>query len=173
MIEYEKTYLAKFLPEGLKKCPNKKIIDIYFPASVEHPILRLRQSGDKYEITKKVSINPNDAGQQMEHNITLSEAEFFALAAAPGKGVHKIRYYYDYQGRTAEVDIFLDDLTGLVVIDVEFPSVAEKDAFIMPEFCLVDVTQDEFVTGGMLCGKKYEDLKDNLNKYGYKKLLPR
>ena len=52
MIELEKTYLVKKLPEGLKNCEFKEIIDVYIPASSEHPTLRIRKNGDTYEITK-------------------------------------------------------------------------------------------------------------------------
>ncbi len=40
----------------------------------------------------------------------------------------------------------------------------------MPDFCLVEVTQEDFVAGGMLCGKSYEDIKADLDRYGYTKL---
>ena len=37
------------------------------------------------------------------------------------------------------------------------PSIEEKDAFVAPDFCLVEVTQELFIAGGMLCGKRYAD----------------
>lgn len=52
MIELEKTYLAKHIPLDLEKCPYKDIIDVYFPKTSIHPVLRLRKNGSKYEITK-------------------------------------------------------------------------------------------------------------------------
>lgn len=42
----------------------------------------------------------------------------------------------------------------------------------MPDFCLVDVTQEEFAAGGMLSGKKYQDIQNKLDQFGYKKLRP-
>src|SRR3989338_8977956 len=53
MIELEKTYLVKELPKNLLKSKSKEIIDIYVPATVAHPILRIREKGDKFEITKE------------------------------------------------------------------------------------------------------------------------
>ena len=50
----------------------------------------------------------------------------------------------------------------MVVIDFEFTSIEEKDNFRIPDFCLVEVTDEEFLAGGMLCGKYYEDLEENL-----------
>lgn len=170
MIELERTYLAKELPLGIENCRHKEIIDVYYPLGARHPTLRLRKNGDKYEMTKKERLDPNDASKQEEHTISLTKEEFENLRKAPGKEVQKVRYYYDYKGRTAEIDIFEGDLKGLVVIDFEFDSEKEKDEFEMPEFCLADVTQDDFIAGGMLCGKKYEDIEKELKRYGYYKI---
>ena len=41
----------------------------------------------------------------------------------------------------------------------------------MPDFCLVEVTQDEVFAGGVLAGKKYSDIEKDLRKYKYKKIL--
>ena len=71
---------------------------------------------------------------------------------------------------TAEIDVFQGALKGLVLVDVEFETVEEKDAFEMPEFCLVEVTQEEFIAGGMLCGKSYEDIEEGLKRYNYSRI---
>ena len=60
---------------------------------------------------------------------------------------------------------------GLVLVDVEFDSKGEKDVFVMPEFCLAEVTQESFIAGGMICGKSYDDIESKLSKFGYKKLI--
>ena len=172
MIELEKTYVAKNLPENLKRCQFKEIIDVYIPKSSEHPKLRLRKKGNKFELTKKELVNDGDASYQEEQTIILTESEFnFLNQQLEGKLVRKIRYYYDYNGRTAEFDVFQDDLTCLVVIDFEFATTDEKDNFQMPEFCLVDITQEVFIAGGMICGKTYKDIEDKLDKFEYSKLF--
>ncbi len=167
MIELEKTYLAKIVPEGLKD--GKEIIDIYFPKSERHPILRVRKTGDKFEITKKSPVE-NDVSVQKEHTIPLTEKEFEELSKLDGKKVSKIRYTYDYNGRTAEIDVFQGALKGLVLVDFEFETEEEKNKFEMPDFCLADITPEEFIAGGMICGKSYEDIEEELEKYDYKKL---
>ena len=40
----------------------------------------------------------------------------------------------------------------------------------MPDFCLADVTEEIFIAGGMLGGKKYKDIEIDLKKFNYKKL---
>ncbi len=169
-IELEKTYLAKYLPEGLKDSPSKEIKDIYIPESIEHPVLRIRRRDDKYEITKKQPVNETDSSEQYEHTIALTKEEFSTLEQVKGKVVRKIRYYYNHKGIQAEVDVFQDDLAGLVLVDFEFKEVADKNNFDMPDFCLTDVTQDKYFAGGMLCGKKYADIQNHLDELGYKNI---
>ena len=85
-LEIEKTYLAKYIPTGLYGCKSKKIIDIYIPES-GISTLRLRQSGDRYELTKKVSVLEGDASQHTEYTIPLSENEFALLSKLSSKKI--------------------------------------------------------------------------------------
>ena len=169
-IEYEITYLAKSLPDNLESCEFKVLMDIYFPKNEEHPRLRLRQKGDKYELTKKQRVNENDASTQIETTVQLTKEEFEGLSKGDGKSLKKKRYFYSYEGRTAEIDIFEDNLSGLVVIEFEFPDKESKDTFAMPSFCLADVTQESFIAGGMLAGKSYEDISNHLDRFAYNKI---
>lgn len=170
MIELEKTYLAKFIPKNLANCDHSEMMDVYLPAVSAHPHLRLRKRGNILEMTKKTLINPNDSSSQLEQTIKLAQDEFDALVQVDGKRVRKVRHYLNLDGRTMEIDVFLDALAGLVLVDVEFESVEEKNSFPMPDFCLAEVTQEDFLAGGMLCGKSYADIEIDLNRFGYTKL---
>jgi CYTH domain-containing protein len=170
MRELERTYLAKEIPEGLQKCKHKEIIDIYIPKSRIHPTLRIRKNGDSYEITKKEPVSEGDSSDQIEQTIELTKEEFDELTKLDGKRAHKVRYFFPYGNKTAEIDVFQGELKGLVLVDFEFDSEEEKSSFEMPDFCMVDVTQEKFVAGGMLCGKAYRDIELPLAKFKYKKL---
>ena len=170
VVELELTYLAKRLPDGLAKCPSKKIVDVYFPISAPHPTLRVRQSGDLYEITKKVMAAGTDSSNMIEHTIELDMAEHADLIKAGGKRVAKQRYYYNFDGRTAEIDVFDEQLRGLVLVDVEFTDRQDQLAFALPDFCLAEVTQEAFIAGGVLAGKSYADIRNQLAIYGYRPL---
>ena len=170
MIELEKTYLIKKLPENLENCKFKEIIDLYLPESSEHSKIRLRRNGDRYELTKKEPVNGTDSSCQEEQTIILTEIEFNTFNQLKGQKVHKLRYYYNYNGRVAEIDVFQDLLKGLVLVDFEFKTIEEKDSFKMPEYCLADVTQDVFTAGGVICGKCYNDIEGELKKYNYNKI---
>jgi CYTH domain-containing protein len=166
--EFELTYLIKNLPEGFSnETISKEILDIYLPANAVHAILRVRKQGDKFEITKKTPVSGTDSSHQTENTIPLTKEEFDDLALLPGKRVHKIRYYYNDLGVDYEIDIFKGDLQGLVLVDIEFTSNETKSSFIPPDWILADVTQEKFVAGGVLCGKKYSDIQINLNDYNY------
>lgn len=170
MEEIELTFLAKELPKGLLNSPSKELLDIYIPAKKDHPSLRIRKSGDRHEITKKEPIKEGDASHQFEKTIPLTSDEFEELNMLKGKRVEKTRYYYKEGETNFEVDVFKGDLIGLMIVDVEFSSLEEKAKFKMPSWCLAEITQEEFVAGGMICGKKYEDIEKDLERFGYKKI---
>lgn len=169
-IEYEKTYLLKSLPAEIEHADSVLIRDIYVPKTARHSQLRLRQTDDQYVITKKYPVVGTDSSQQFEHTIELNKDEFEALASCSDKGFVKRRYFMDLAGRPSQIDIYHEKLEGLALIDFEFDNADEKDLFIMPDFALADVTQDEVVAGGMLAGKSFDDIAPLIKKYDYKKL---
>lgn len=169
MIELELTYLAKYLPDDLTQYPSKDMIDIFIPVAFDHPKIRIRKNGDTYELTKKEPLE-SDPSQMLEQTIKLTAEEFVELSKLPGKRTHKVRYKYPYQGFTAEFDVFQDEKAGLVIVDFEFETEEQKAAFSMPDFCLADITREQFTAGGMVCGKTYEDIEPHLVQYNYKKL---
>lgn len=169
-IEYEKTYLAKRLPEGLSSAKSVLIRDVYVPESARHAMLRLRAKDDDYVITKKTILHGTDSSTMSEETIPLSAEEYTAHANCSTKSFVKRRYFVQIDGHSAEVDVYDETLKGLVVIDFEFLSEEQKEKFIMPEVCLADVTQEEGIAGGMLAGKSYEDIEQLLKQYGYERL---
>lgn len=169
-VELELTYLAKSLPAGMATAQRKEMMDIYIPATSPHPTLRIRKNGEKYEITKKEPIVDGDSSRQLETTIPLRPEEFAELSQLSGKLVAKTRYLYQENNINYEIDVFTGSLTGLVLIDVEFATPEEKSKFTPPEWCLVEVTQEKFVAGGMLCGKKYADIEVDLKRFNYQKL---
>jgi len=170
MEEIELTYLASALPPGLGDAPHKEMLDIYLPSSSVHADLRIRKIGEKCEMTKKRPIKDGDASHQMENTIPLTAEEYEELSQVKGKRTKKTRYYYEENGVRYEVDVFRDNLAGLVLVDVEFESLEKKKEFRAPAWCLAEVTQEEFLAGGMLSGKQYAQIEPQLNRFGYKKI---
>jgi len=167
MIELEKTYLLKDFPPGLSDCQYKDLLDIYIPFESDHAHLRVRKHGESMVIMKKELIDPNDLSSQQESVIHLSQDEFEVLSQVPGKRIHKHRYYLPYKWIILEVDVFQDDLSGLILVDAEFPDEKTKKAFNMPDFCLCEVTQEVMFAWGLLCGKSYDDIAEKLDELWY------
>lgn len=166
MEELERTFLVKSLPEGLDLGNAKEMLDIYLPSASEHPHLRIRKSGSRYEITNKQPIQEEDASHQIENTIPLTKEEYDELSSVQGKRVSKTRYTYEENGFVYEIDIFKEDLAGLILADVEFSSIEDKNTFVPPPWCSADVTQEPYVAGGILAGKSFKKIRSHLEKYG-------
>lgn len=171
-LELELTFLAKELPKEISKLEPTRIIDVYIPDTPEQSHLRLRQKGEKYEITKKTPLSEGDASKQIEQTIPLTKEEFTTLVGCSKKRVAKDRYDININGKPGEVDVFVEDLAGLVLIDFEFDTVEEKANFRMPDIALADVTQEDFIAGDLLAGKKYDEIASKLNNFNYKRINP-
>jgi CYTH domain-containing protein len=170
-LELEVRFLAREIPKEIEDVAPVTIEDTYFPEDPSvHAQLRVRRKGDKCEITKKVPVVEGDRSAQNEFTIALDDLEYEALAKASTRKVAKDRYVVAIDGYQAEVGVFRDRLTGLVLIEFEFNSVEEKDAFQMPPCCLVDVTNEELFAGGILSSKTYVDIADKLQELGYTRL---
>lgn len=169
-LELERTFLAASLPEDILKFPSHIIRDIYIPDGAENACLRLRQKDNTYVITKKQPVDGVDSSRQHEHTIELSEPEFKCLTKCSTKKVSKRRFVADIEGWPAEIDVFLDDLAGLVLIDFEFATDQDMDTFKPPKICLADVSQEQFAAGGTLAGKTYAQIEPILQKYNYQPL---
>ena len=173
-LEYERTFLAKYLPSGLENCQHKEILDIWIPTDADMrvtPGLRIRKIGERYEVTKKYPVDEKDAAVQHEFTAPLIKEEFDELERClAGKRARKIRYLYPSNGVTFEIDVFQDKLRGLVLVDAEFSEGKGMNELQMPEFCLADVTQEKFIKGGMLAGKTYADIEAELKRFRYTKI---
>lgn len=159
-LEIEVAYLPYHVPTELLTGTPTRIVDKYLsPAEDLLTKLRLRKKGAKYELTKKVNIDPQDLSLQDEHTIPLTEQEFAKLRTLDGREVSKDRYEVPLGEHILEVDVFTGDLEGLVIIEVEFKNRADRDAFNAPDYFGVDVTQEDFIAGVYLAGKRYADIE--------------
>lgn len=170
-IELERTLLLKYIPDEIRNVQPCEMVDVYVPDDPKkHSQFRIRQNGTKFEITKKIPLSNDDASKQTETTITLSTDEYNCLVKASTKRVTKHRYKTTYNGYTMEVDIFSGDLEGLAVVDFEFESEEAMEAFEPPDFCLADITQETFIAGGVLAGKKYSEIEKELVRFNYSRI---
>lgn len=171
-IEIELTFLAKYLPKEIATLEPDEMIDAYVPQQYGRPHLRIRKRGDSYEITKKLRIEGKGFSEHTEQTITLDEVQFKTLTKNPSLlVVKKRRYSATIEGYAAEVDVFDGELGGLVIIDFEFENAQTRDAFIAPDCCLANVTEEQFIAGGRLAGKSYKGIEADLLRFGYQKII--
>lgn len=169
-VEIELTYLAKYIPPGLDHSSFKDFHDLYIPEADLHPHLRLRKRGEFLELTKKIVIESGNLSEHREITLPLTQLEYDELATVRGRALTKRRFFLPYQNKIGQVDVFLDKLYGLIVVDFEFTSLLERDSFIPPDYCLANVTQEEFIAGGFLAGKTYEEIAQYLSVFNYERL---
>lgn len=169
--EIELTFLASMLPQDLDQAQHVVIEDIYIPEDDEFPPLRLRRKGDMFEITRKMPAVTGDYSQHIEHTIPLDQKTYEILSQVSARRLRKKRYLTIIANMPAEVDVFEDELEGLVLIEFEFTAKSALENFQKPTECLIDVTQDRQILGGQLAGKSYDDIKGWLESKGYTKLV--
>lgn len=137
-VEIERKWLIAKLPEHLEGYPQRKIEQAYLNF---HPAIRVRhdmsQSLEKYELTYKGS----GTLCHQEENMELDRESYQNLLSKhDGIIIRKTRYLIPIGEYTGELDIFEGELTGLRLIEVEFPSVEDAERFLAPDWFGTDVT---------------------------------
>ena len=137
-IEIERKFLPPALPDGLERYPHKEFLQGYLSTS---PTVRVRREGEAYVLTYKGS----GLLKREEYNLPLT-AESFAhlLEKCDGLRIEKTRYRIPLSGTelTAELDVFHGTLSGLWLVEVEFPDEAGARAFTPPAWFGREVTGD-------------------------------
>lgn len=134
-MEIERKYLVSQLPADLSQFESQKISQGYLCIC---PVVRIRRSNEEYYMTYKGS------GMMIreEYNLPLTkEAYEHMLPKVDGILVEKTRYLLPLDDHlTAELDIFENELAGLVLVEVEFETVDDANAFCPPEWFGEEVT---------------------------------
>jgi len=150
--EYERRFLLTGIPAGVSD--RHRIADRY----LEGTRLRLRlvatREGDvvQRKLGHKRRIAANDPTAVWHTSLYLDDAEYALLAALPGRTLTKTRWSIDVDGQPAAVDVFEDDLSGLIMIEVDLGDPDKLGSFDPPVWAGAEVTNDEAFTGGALAG---------------------
>ena len=89
---------------------------------------------------------------RQEEEFEISAEDFEKLVQKRiGNGVYKVRYYLPLdEAHTAEIDIYEQQMEGLMVVEVEFENEADAERFEAPEWFGREVTDDPAYTNAML-----------------------
>ena len=135
-MEIEKKYLVSELPDNLPQYKCRKIEQGYLSTS---PVVRVRMDNDKYYLTYK----GKGLLAREEYNLPLNKKSYeHLLEKADGNIISKVRYLIPINdGKlTAELDVFKGKFAGMLLVEVEFSSVEQADAFQKPDWFGEDVT---------------------------------
>jgi adenylate cyclase len=135
MMEIERKYLIKTLPEDLAQYPYKEIEQGYLNTD---PVVRIRRSNDTYTLTYK----GKGLMVREEYNLPLTKEAFCHLKEKiDGRLITKRRYLIPLPPHyTIELDVFSGDLAPLQLAEVEFETEEEANSFIPPSWFGEDVT---------------------------------
>ena len=99
-------------------------------------------------------------------NIYLTSAEYDLLRTLGGRPIVKRRYAYPHAGLMFSVDVFEQQLAGLVLAEVELADERAAESVTLPDFAIADVTEEPFFTGGALAKTTTEQLEQALGPWG-------
>lgn len=135
-MEIERKYRITALPKGYEQFPSRLIEQAYLSTD---PVIRIRKEDDNYYLTYK----SKGLLAREEYNLPLTkEAYDHLLPKADGIVITKRRYLIPIEGTayTIEMDIFEGSYAGLILAEVEFPTIEEAEAFLPPAWFGEDVT---------------------------------
>jgi isoleucyl-tRNA synthetase len=164
-IELEKVWLVNKLPENINKVKKANITQAYLEnykddSGMEIHNARIRKMDNDYSFTVKYFAgSTTETGQQIEKTEQITKEKYIELIKQATKKVVKTRYYFPLDNAlTAEIDMYQNELQGLNVVEVEFPSISKEKNFKKPEWFGKEVTDSEGVYPPIIAGKTFEDV---------------
>lgn len=143
-MEIERKFKIAKMPDNLEQYNKKEIMQGYLCTK---PVVRIRKSNDNYLITykNKKNLKQDHAVMSEEVELPLTKEAFEHLLAKVDFGIiEKTRYLIPLsQGYTAELDVFHGKLSGLIFVEVEFPSEQDAIDFEKPDWFGEDVSKDK------------------------------
>jgi adenylate cyclase len=137
--EIERKFVLDARPQGLDEHPSERIAQGYLALDGDVEV-RVRRRGERAFLTVKAG----SGRRRVEQELELEPARFEALwRLTQGRRIVKRRYLVPAPDALEfEVDVYEDELAGLVVAEVEFPDDAAANAFAAPEWLGREVTDD-------------------------------
>lgn len=159
--ELHRTFLIQDLPEPLTRASRHlQIFDNYIKDT------RLRIRSVRVPETKvwtwilqqRFPVAEN-LSQWKIAEIYLNENEHSIFETFEGREIRKNRYFYSYENKQIEIDVFLGPLWGLNLGRIIFETDAELRNFTLPAFSVLEVTNNSFFYGESLVEKTFSDVQ--------------
>ncbi len=129
--------------------------------------LRLRvqiDSDSDRQLIKLTKKYESDSGYFRQINtILLSPEEYKIFNRLKGKRVEKNRFYHHYKNRVFSIDVFENELDGLLVCETEQPTLEDLMSAEPPPYARIEVTENAFFNGANLANATAADLQKRLS----------
>jgi CYTH domain-containing protein len=138
MQEIERKFLVSTPPAEIIRGKGTPISQGYLAASRDEEV-RLRKKGEAFTLTVK----RGRGGIRQETEVDLNREQFRRLwPLTEGRRIAKTRYERPWGNRIIELDVYHEELSGLMTAEVEFPDRESADAFPAPHWFGREVTTD-------------------------------
>lgn len=129
MLEKERKFMLKYLPEGLTPVEIKQ----GYLMIKGRKNLRVRIVNDETAtMTYKVSLRKG-VKDEFEYSVPLEDA--YEMYKKAEKKLEKTRYKTKYNGNTIDIDVYPD---GLKVVEIEYENELKKGD--IPDYCGAEIT---------------------------------
>ena len=136
--EIERKFLLDGRPSIIAGHPSTRITQGYL-AITDDTEVRVRSR----DHDRLLTVKRGRGGVRGEVTIPLTREQFDDMwALTAGRRLTKRRWEVPHEGVTLEIDVFDGDLAGLVIAEVEFPSLERSIAFTPPDWFGREVTDD-------------------------------
>ena len=151
-LEIERKYLVEAPPPGLESHPSEEIEQGYL--AIDGPVeVRLRRRGERPAV---LTVKAGDGRARIEQELAIPEEGLDALwTFTSGRRLRKRRYVIPVDaGLNVELDLYEGWLGGLMVAEVEFPTLEASAAFKAPDWLGREVTGDPDYRNQSLAGRE-------------------
>lgn len=97
------------------------------------------------------------------NTILLTPEELEIFDRLEGKRVRKIRFYHHHKTRVFSIDVFENELRGLLICETEQPTLEDLMKAEPPPYARIEVTENPFFTGANLANASAAELSKQLS----------
>lgn len=166
-IEYERRFLVAPDSDWQKFIePYSKIFADKYLANSRLRLRLLSDSDSDRQLIKLTKKYESDSPYfQQITSIILSQEEYKIFDILEGNCLKKVRYYHNYQGQVFSIDVFENELKGLILCETERDSLEDLMSTEFPDYAKYEVTENSFFTGGNLCRITQSELLKKLAEF--------
>ena len=161
MKEIERRFRINTLPKWRDAWKKQDIIQGYLGKDTR---IRKTTEEKKSTYTKTLKHGHWLVREEIEDKISLKEFKA-SRPLAENISLQKTRYFLPYKKNTIELNIFHEDLEGLILAEVEFDSVEDSKDFTIPERFGPEITEYKASTSHYLAKHGKSDLEKRCKPY--------